>query len=102
MSFLSALLLPFHQNQDMAEWLSSIGADACNENGESIFDGLASLQGGFLLPGDVLYLPACTVVLEKAVVEHNISFRAISSFANSRVYQLYRLYSQVYPKKLVR
>ena len=85
----------------MAEWFAKVGADSNTSDGEHIFDGLASVQGGFLLPGDVIYIPACSVVIEKAVVDHNISFRAISSFANNRVYSLYRLYSEVYPKKLV-
>ena len=45
---------------------------------------LASLKGGKLLVGDVLFVPACSLLVEKSTKTHNIYVRALGSCVNSR------------------
>lgn len=66
--------------------------DMC-EDGASDF---ASLSGGAILPGDVIYIPAAAIVMEKATKNHNCGIRAMCSFLNSRSRKVLDLYQQVH------
>lgn len=55
-------------------------------------DSLSSLRGGTLLPGDVVYIPACALVVEKAIKSQNLGIRALSTFMHPACLQLFREY----------
>jgi len=61
---------------------------------------LSSLRAGTLLPGDIVFVPACAIVIEKSVKENNIGLRSTSTFMRSRSQRLFSLYRQVHPAKL--
>ena len=58
--------------------------------------GLISLCGNTLLPGDVLYIPPGSIVVEKAVGGESTGIRCSAIFMHCRVYELYKAYRTVY------
>ena len=67
-----------------------------SDDGTSAPCGMVTLKGTKLLPGDVLYLPPCQVVVEKAIQGVNMAIRATPIFAHPRAYELYKLYRTVH------
>lgn len=62
---------------------------------------LISLRGGTLLPGDVLYIPPCQVIVEKTLRGSAVGIRAAPSFFHGRCYDLCKLYLTVHSGLLV-
>ncbi|CAK9068162.1 unnamed protein product, partial [Durusdinium trenchii] len=62
---------------------------------------LASLKGGKLLVGDVLFVPACSLLVEKSTKTHNIYVRALGSCVNSRCERLFESYMSVHKTDLI-
>lgn len=60
-----------------------------------------SLRGGTLLPGDVLWVPAGTLVFEKSTKEHNIGIRSMSLFLHGRSVPIMDIVMSVHKQKLV-
>ena len=60
----------------------------------------ASLQGIVLLPGDVLYIPPCQVVVEKAVTATNIGVRATRLWVHPRAHSLWYYFRCLFSAKL--
>ena len=71
--------------------------DLTSEDSQEKF---TSLRAGTLLPGDILFVPACAIVIEKSVKENNTGLRATSTFMHSRAQRLFSLYRQVHRAKL--
>lgn len=55
-----------------------------------------SLRAATVLAGDVVFVPACSLVIEKATKAHNVQARASAYHVHSRTAALLRIYSQAY------
>ena len=83
-----------HGLHDIVAWFSNL---CDSEEPENVLGRMCSVKGGFLLPGDCLFIPPCSIVVEKSLLDTNMSLRALNTCITSRTYTLYRLYSTVYP-----
>ena len=61
---------------------------------------MQSLRVGTLLPGDLLYVPACSLTVERSGGSNNIGARATVCLAKPRDYLLYKLYRTVFSAHL--
>lgn len=60
-----------------------------------------SLAGGELIVGDLLYVPPCSVIIEKTVGANNVGMRILSLVCNSRTKDLYQRFTKLLPTRLV-
>ena len=88
--------LSFCMLQDVIEYVAGLDFRKNEDrDGDGPPYGLASLRGGTLFPGDVLYLPGACVLVEKSTKTENVGLRAFSTFVNSRFHTLHSFYRQV-------
>lgn len=57
---------------------------------------LASLRGGTLLAGDLLYIPPCSLIVEKAVKADNVGLRSACCFFNKHAQEVFKRYLAVH------
>ena len=60
-----------------------------------------SLAAGELIVGDLLYVPPCSLIIEKAVGANNVAMRIMSLVCNTRTQEVYQRYTQLLPTRLV-
>lgn len=79
--------------QDILSWWTS---QDCSLD-DDVFGNMSSFKVCYLLPGDVCYIPPCSVVVEKALSSHNISGRVLCMMASHHSTEVFGLYKDVYP-----
>ena len=71
---LKYLLCHFHFVQETLNWMKALDAETVNTHA----DQFESLRHGYIIPGDVVYVPAGHIFVEKALQANNVSLRATS------------------------
>ena len=61
---------------------------------------LVSLCALTLTPGDAMFIPSCSLIVEKAVGANNVGMRSHCCFMHCRVYNLYKAYRTVFSGQL--
>ena len=83
------------------EVMKFVASQYVSTEAEDELDNLISLRGVTLVPGDILYIPPCQVIVEKTLRGSAVGVRAAPTFFHRRCYDLCKLYLTVHSGCLV-